>query len=187
MFLRGQTPPLFEKPHVATGCEIFDGYSTTLSPPIVSDPRKPPYSSARSRSSMTCTPRTVRIRDRMASTPVGSGRHSAVSPRWQFNVANVELLPRPMLPVPNCPIIPPPSLEIGIGHWQHFHIGNIRPRPFAHIIRRMIADSETNSQKKVVKVRTAIPVNGDKTTAKSFRELHIRHRVQFPYIIICEN
>ena len=47
-------------------------------------------------------------------------------PRWLLNVANVELLPIPMLPVYNCPIMPPPSLEIGIGYWQYFHTGNIR-------------------------------------------------------------
>ena len=65
--------------------------------------------------------------------------------------AEVELLPVPMLPVPNSPITSPPSLEIGIGYWQHFHIGNIRPRPCARIMRGMIADSATISQKKVVK------------------------------------
>ena len=57
-------------------------------------------------------------------------------------------------------------------------------------MRGMIAYSETISQKKVVKivkVRTVTPVNGDKTTAKSFRKLHIRRRVQFSDIIIYEN
>ena len=38
-----------------------------------------PYSSARSRSSMTCTPRIVSIRERMASATVGSGEHSTTS------------------------------------------------------------------------------------------------------------
>ena len=50
-------------------------------------------------------------------------------PRWLFNVANVELLPIPMLPAYNCPITAPPSLKIGIGSWQHFHNGNIRRCP----------------------------------------------------------
>ena len=45
----------------------------------LSCPTSTPYSSARSRSSMTCTPRIVRIRERMASTPVGSGRHATIS------------------------------------------------------------------------------------------------------------
>ena len=34
----------FVKPHPAAGHENSDGYSTTLSPPIVSDPRKPTLS-----------------------------------------------------------------------------------------------------------------------------------------------
>ena len=45
----------------------------------LSCPTSTPYSSARSRSSMTCMPRTVRIRERMASAPVGSGRHATTS------------------------------------------------------------------------------------------------------------
>ena len=58
-----------------------------------------------------------------------------VKPKHLFNVANVEVLPIPttfakatavrMLPVINCFIMPPPSLEIEFGHWQHFHNGNI--------------------------------------------------------------
>jgi len=30
-----------------------------------------------------------------------------------------------MLPIANCLTTPPSSLAIGIGRWQHFHIGNI--------------------------------------------------------------
>jgi len=33
----------FVKPHVAAGHESSDGYSTTLSPPMVPDPRKPSF------------------------------------------------------------------------------------------------------------------------------------------------
>ena len=56
------------------------------------------------------------------------------------NVANVEVLPIPttfakatavrMLPVANCSIMPPPQLKIGLGKWQHFHIGNIFPNTY---------------------------------------------------------
>ena len=75
---------------------------------------------------MTCTPRTVSIRERMASTPVGSDRHSAVSLR-----AGACL----MLPMWNCcqyqccqfPIVPSYNLlhwklELALAtfsHWQH--------------------------------------------------------------------
>ena len=60
-----------------------------------------------------------------------------VKPKHLFNVANVEVLPIPttfakatavrMLPIANCSIMPPPQLKIGLGKWQHYHIGNIFP------------------------------------------------------------
>ena len=113
----------------------------------LSCPTSTPYSSARSRSSMTCTPRTVRIRERIESTPVGSGRHSALPLR-----ADAGML----------------SFFLAISFL--FRLAAIRaPVPCrtplrAHHTRndsRFRDNFPEKSCKKIVKVRTAIPINGD--------------------------
>ena len=50
-----------------------------------------------------------------------------------FNVANVEVLPIPMLPIASgAAIMSSLLMEIGIDYWQHSHIGNITlPYPAA--------------------------------------------------------
>ena len=69
--------------------------------------------------------RLFQLGGRLGGTP----RPTMGAIRSVFNVANVEVLPIPMLPVSNCSIMPPPSLEIGIGYWQHLHTGNIPHSP----------------------------------------------------------
>ena len=67
---------------------------------------------------------------------MGQAKDAAILECILVNVANVGMLPVPMLPVAistaSSSITIPRSLVIGIGNWQHLHTGNIGPSSHRH-------------------------------------------------------